>query len=420
MIKVGIIGLGTVGQSVLRTINTNLDLMQARAGEEVQVTKVVVRDLNKKRQFYDTKFSNDVDFVLEDEEIDIILELAGGIDEPLLYTKKALSKKKAVITANKALLAYHRKELCQLSKYATYEYEASVAGGIPVINALREGLSANRIMNIKGILNGTCNFILTKMHNEGLDYKTVLKEAMNLGYAEANPTFDLSGFDASHKLLILSTIAFNMYHKPEDILVEGIKKITQDDIEFAKEFGYSIKLLAIANRRQNQVELRVHPALIPNKQMLAKVDGVMNGISITGDVVGETMYYGAGAGGDATASAVVANVIDVVRKKRGDMFGFYGNLQHHFELVDVNDIQTHYYIRLNIEDKAGILAQACNILSQNNISIKRIIQKPKDNQTANLLFSTHKVSEKNIQKSIHQLQKEPYILANASIIRIEE
>ena len=228
-----------------------------------------------------------------------------------------------MVTANKALLAYHRYELQELAGDSPFEFEAAVAGGIPIINALRDGLSANNIKSIQGIMNGTCNYMLTKMINEGIAYDIILKEAQELGYAEADPTFDVGGFDTAHKLLILGSIAYGIDIKPEDILIEGIQNISKTDIEFAKEFEYNIKLLGIAKKVDNQIELRVHPVLIPQEKMIAKVDGVMNGISVVGDKVGETMFYGAGAGGDATASAVIANIIDIARKGKGSpMLGF--------------------------------------------------------------------------------------------------
>lgn len=322
MLRVGIIGVGTVGASVANILRDNKNIITARAGKEIIPTIGVVSNLHKKRDV-DIKLTDNIDDVLNDDSIDIIVELMGGIEKPHEIVKKALQKGKAVVTANKALLAYHRYELQELAGDIPFEFEAAVAGGIPIINALRDGLSANHIKSIQGIMNGTCNYMLTRMINDGVSYDEILKEAQDLGYAEADPTFDVGGFDASHKLLILASIAYGIDAKPEDILIEGIDTITNADIEFAKEFEYSIKLLGIAKKVGQEIELRVHPVLIPQDKMIAKVDGVMNGISVVGDKVGETMFYGAGAGGDATASAVVANIIDIARRGKGSpMLGF--------------------------------------------------------------------------------------------------
>ena len=304
MLRVGIIGVGTVGASVANILRDNKNIITARAGKEIVATIGVVSNLDKKRDV-DIVLTDNIDDVLNDDSIDVVVELMGGIDKPNEIVRIALLKGKAVVTANKALLAYHRYELQELAGDIPFEFEAAVAGGIPIINALRDGLSANHIKSIQGIMNGTCNYMLTRMINDGVSYNEILKEAQELGYAEADPTFDVGGFDASHKLLILASIAYGIDAKPEDILIEGIQNISNADIEFAKEFEYSIKLLGIAKKVGNEIELRVHPVLIPQDKMIAKVDGVMNGISVIGDKVGETMFYGAGAGGDATASAVV-------------------------------------------------------------------------------------------------------------------
>ena len=313
MVKIGILGVGTVGQSVAKILQDNADIIEARAGKKIVVKSGVVKNLNKDRDV-DIILSDDPSIVVDDPEIDIVVELMGGVEEPYELVKRALSNAKAVVTANKALLAYHRYELQELADNLPFMYEASTAGGIPIIGALRTGLSANHIDSIQGIMNGTCNYMLTKMINEGAKYDEILKEAQDLGYAEADPTFDVGGFDAAHKLLILASIAYGIDAKPEEILIEGIENITQTDVEFAKEFGYEIKLLGIAKKVGDGVELRVHSTMIPSSSMIAKVDGVMNAVTVVGDRVGETMFYGAGAGGDATASAVIADIVDIVRE----------------------------------------------------------------------------------------------------------
>ena len=289
MIRVGIIGVGTVGSNVVKILQENEDIITARSGKRIVPIMGIVRDISKARDI-DLPLSTNVDDVLANPEVDVVLELMGGVDEAYEIVTRALKNGKPVVTANKALLAYHRYELKDLAGDTPIGYEASVAGGIPIIKALREGLSANHIDAIKGIMNGTCNFILTKMMNEKAAFADVLKEAQALGYAEADPTFDVGGFDAAHKLLILASIAYGIDVKPEEILIEGIEHISAEDICFAQEFGYNIKLLTIAKKSGEKVELRVHPALIPMSQMIAKVDGVMNGISVIGDRVGETMY----------------------------------------------------------------------------------------------------------------------------------
>lgn len=420
MLKVGIIGVGTVGTSVANILLENKNIITARAGKEIVPTIGVVSNLDKKRDV-SIKLTTNVDEILEDDSIDVVVELMGGVEKPYEIVKKALLKGKAVVTANKALLAYHRYELQELAGDIPFEFEAAVAGGIPIINALRDGLSANHIKSIQGIMNGTCNYMLTRMINDGVNYNDILKEAQELGYAEADPTFDVGGFDAAHKLLILGSIAYGIDVKPEDILIEGIQNITKADIDFAKEFEYSIKLLGIAKKVGSEIELRVHPVLIPQDKMIAKVDGVMNGISVVGDKVGETMFYGAGAGGDATASAVVANIIDIARKGKGSpMLGFENQPGEKISLMAKDNIQTKYYLRLEVADKSGTLAKVATIFGDNSISIEAMMQKPLKTQNANLLLTTHTCVEKDILKAINELENSGVVLAKPAMIRIEE
>jgi homoserine dehydrogenase len=420
MLRVGIIGVGTVGASVANILRDNKNIITARAGKEIVPVLGVVSNLHKARNV-DIKLTDDIDDVLNDDSIDVVVELMGGIDKPNEIVRKALLKGKAVVTANKALLAYHRYELQELAGDIPFEFEAAVAGGIPIINALRDGLSANHIKSIQGIMNGTCNYMLTRMINDGVDYLEILKEAQDLGYAEADPTFDVGGFDAAHKLLILGSIAYGIDVKPEDILIEGIQNITSADIAFAKEFEFSIKLLGIAKKVGNEVELRVHPVLIPEDKMIAKVDGVMNGISVIGDKVGETMFYGAGAGGDATASAVVANLIDIARKGKGSpMLGFENQPGEKITLMSKDNIKTKYYLRLLVADKSGTLAKIATILGENSISIEAMMQKPLKNGSANLLLTTHTSIERDILKAINELENSGVVLCKPAMIRIEE
>jgi homoserine dehydrogenase len=419
MIKVGIIGVGTVGTSVVQILKDNADVISARAGTDIIVKSGVVKNLNKDRGL-DIVLTDNVDDILNDSEIDIVVELMGGVEEPFEVVKKALESGKAVVTANKALLAYHRYELQEIAKDIAFEYEASVAGGIPIINALRDGLSANHIESITGIMNGTSNYMMTKMTNDGVGYDEILKEAQDLGYAEADPTFDVGGFDAAHKLLILASIAYGIDAKPEDILIEGIENVSQEDIQFAKEFGYAVKLLGIAKKDGNEVELRVHAALIKQEEMIAKIDGVMNAISVVGDKVGETLYYGPGAGGNATASAVVANIIDIARSgKSTPMLGFDRPMEGKaLRLKPTANIESKYYLRINVSDKAGVLAKITKIFEENNISIETMLQRPAKGDSANLLISTHIAVEKDIQNMIKELSSLDYVNFTPVMIRI--
>ncbi len=421
MLKVGIVGLGTVGSSVVKILKENEKIISARAGVKIVPSIGVARDI-KKHQNLGIVLSDNVDDILEDESIDLVVELIGGVEQAYKIVKKALQKGKSVVTANKALLAYHRYELQQLADGKGFGFEASVAGGIPIIKALREGLSANRILSIKGILNGTCNYMLTKMINDGVSFDEVLKEAQELGYAEADPTFDIGGFDASHKLLILASIAYGIDAKPEDILIEGIEGITKEDIFFAKEFGYNIKLLAVAKKLKGKVELRVHPALIKKEQMIAKVDGVMNGISVVGDFVGETLYYGAGAGGDATASAVVSDIISIARGDASPMLGFKKLISFDdLSLVCSDDIKSEYYVRMSVVDEIGVLSKTSAIFAKFGISIDSFLQKSSKNQErTTLLFSTHKCKESKIKDALKHIETLDFVKEPPAMIRIED
>jgi len=417
MIKIGIVGVGTVGESVVKILEDNKDIIRARSGKEIIVKSGVVRNLNKKRDV-NIKLTNNYLDITTDPEIDIVVELMGGVEEAYEVVKSAIENNKAVVTANKALLAYHRFELQEMSEKA-FEYEASVAGGIPIIKALREGLSANHIESLKGIINGTCNYMLTEIKNGG-DYNQVLKTAQELGYAEADPTFDVGGFDAAHKLLILASIAYNIDAKPEDILIEGIENISPIDMEFADEFGYEIKLLGIAKKDNDEIELRVHPTMIKKTEMLSKVEGVMNAVSVVGDKVGETLYYGAGAGGDATASAVISDIISIVRGSNAPMLGYKKPLEEgDFKLRDKNEIKSKYYLRIAVSDEVGVLEKITSILAKNNISINNFLQK-QGNEFVKVLLSTHEAVESNIQKAIEEIKNLPFVKKEVALIRIEE
>jgi homoserine dehydrogenase len=420
MVKIGILGVGTVGTSVAKILAENADIIEARAGKSISVKSGVVKNLSKDRGIDILLSDNPLDIV-NDPEIDIVVELMGGVEEPYALVKQALANGKAVVTANKALLAYHRYELEKLAGDIPLMYEASTAGGIPIIGALKNGLSANHIESIQGIMNGTTNYMLTKMINEGAVYDEILKEAQDLGYAEADPTFDVGGFDASHKLLILASIAYGIDAKPEDILIEGIENITQTDVSFAKEFGYEIKLLGIAKKVQKGVELRVHPTMIPASSMIAKVDGVMNAVSVIGDKVGETMYYGAGAGGDATASAVIADIIDIVRENNSPMLGYKTVLKEELTLLKSSEIVTNYYLRMSVDDESGVLAKISHELEKFDISIESMLQKPHKNaDVVKLLFTTHTCQEAKIKEAIATLKNLSSVHGDIAMMRIEK
>ncbi len=418
--KIAILGVGTVGNEVANVLLRNKDIITARSGEEIVPVIGVVRDLNKKRDCQ-IPLTDDMQSVLNRDDIDVFVELMGGVERPYEIVSQILKRKKAVVTANKAMLAYHRSELEALAGDTPFGYEASVAGGIPIIKALREGLSANHIEKITGIMNGTSNYILTNMMNSGLKFETALKNAQDLGYAEADPTFDVGGFDTAHKLLILASIAYKVDAKPEDILIEGISEISSEDIYFAHEFGYAIKLLAIAKKSGSNIELRVHPAIIGKDKMIAKVDGVMNAISVVGDVLGESLFYGPGAGGSATASAVVSDLIDIARQIRTPMLGYKAPLGKTLRLVGRDEIRTKFYLRLKVVDEIGVLAKIANLMSKNNLSIDSFLQKPraKDDTNTTLYFTTHTCLEADMQRAVEGLRREKFVVGKPFMIRIE-
>ncbi|MCW1359812.1 homoserine dehydrogenase [Campylobacter sp. CCS1377] len=416
--RVAILGYGVVGSAVVETLLKNQELIKARCNEEIIPVVALARSTKKNALI---PVVNDIEEILNRDDIDVFVELMGGIETPLKLISEILQRKKAVVTANKALLAYHREELEKLAQNTAFGYEASVAGGIPIIKILKEGLSANNIFCIKGILNGTSNYILTQMSKGGIDFNSVLKKAQELGYAEADPTFDIEGQDAAHKLLILANIAYGLRAKPEDILIEGISKVSDEDIYFANEFEYTIKHLGIAKIKDDKVELRVHPAMMSRDKMLAKVDGVMNAISIYGDVLGESLYYGAGAGGKATASAVIADLIDIARKEKNSaIFGYLNDTK--YKLLPKEESYTKYYLRLKVEDKIGVLSKITQMMSEHEISIDSFLQKPKKEQenSAVLFFVTHQTYEKNIQILMQKLKEQEFVKDDVFMIRIED
>ena len=419
--NIAILGVGTVGEAVAKILLQNKKLIAARCGEEIVPVIGIVRNLSKKRDVT-IPLTDDIDSVIKRDDIDVFVELMGGVGEPFRVVSQILERKKAVVTATKALLAYHRYALQNLAQNTPFGFEASVAGGIPIIRALREGLSANHILSINGILNGTSNYILTSMMSKGSNFADALKKAQELGYAEADPTFDVGGFDAAHKLLILASIAYGVHGNPEDILIEGIEGITLEDIFFANDFEYVIKLLAIAKKTGDKVELRVHPALVPKDKMIAKTDGVTNAVSVVGDAVGETIFYGPGAGGPATASSVISDLVDIARDGKSPMLGYKAPFElNALELLDPSEIRTKYYFRLRVEDKVGVLAKITNLMSENNLSIDSLLQKPKDESPyATLFFTTHTSVEKDVRRTMEILQEQEFVKEKPFMMRIEE
>mgnify|MGYP003369256193 FL=1 len=423
----GMVGFGVVGSSVLKAILANGEIINARAGKQIVLKSIVVRDKAKAAKKLadmnaNVALSTNVDEILQDSEIDVVIELMGGVEFAYTIAQRALKAKKAFVTANKAMLAYHRSDIAPLASGLPVGFEASVCGGIPIIRVLKDGLSANHILAIRGILNGTSNYILTQMQQFGKNFATALKEAQSLGYAESDPSLDINGGDAGHKLLILASLAYGIHAMPEDILIEGIADITPDDMEFANEFGYVIKLLGIAKKQNDEVELRVHPSMIKKESMISKVDGVMNGISVIGDYVGESMYYGAGAGGEATASSVISDIIAIARGESAAMLGFSRPLEEgKLKLKDKGEIYSRYYIRLYVRDKPGVLGEVAQILGRHNISIGAFLQKETDKKNiATMLFSTHHCFEREINHALCELEQIESITQKPFKMRLED
>jgi homoserine dehydrogenase len=430
-VKVGILGLGTVGGGTVNVLKRNAAEIARRAGREIIVTRASAKDLDKER-ICDTQgiiLSTDPLDIINDPEIDIVLELIGGAGLVKDMVLKAIANGKHVVTANKSLIALHGNEIFAKAseKGVIVAFEAAVAGGIPIIKALREGLSGNEIEWLAGIINGTGNFILTEMRDKGRDFYDVLAEAQALGYAEADPTFDVEGIDAGHKLTILASIAFGIPLQFDKVYTEGITEITRLDVEYAEQLGYRIKHLGIARKTAEGIELRVHPTLIPERRLIANVNGVMNAVLVKGDAVGPTLYYGAGAGAEPTASAVVADVIDVVRALTSDPenrvphLAFQADSLADIPVVTADRFKTSYYLRLTAEDKPGVLADVTRILADHHISIEAIIQKePIGNETAiPIILLTQITLEKEMNAAIAEIEALQTVTGKVNRIRLE-
>jgi len=431
-INVGLLGIGTVGGGTFTVLQRNAEEITRRAGRPIRITVVADKNLElaKKVTGGKCRVTDDAFSVVSDPEVDIVIELIGGYGVAKELVLKAIANGKHVVTANKALLATHGNEIFKAAqdKGVMVAFEAAVAGGIPIIKALREGLTANRIEWIAGIINGTTNFILSEMRDKGLSFDTVLKEAQRLGYAEADPTFDIEGVDAAHKITILSALAFGIPMQFDKAYIEGISKLDAIDIKYAEQLGYRIKLLGITKRTPEGVELRVHPTLIPTKRLIANVEGAMNAVLVQGDAVGATLYYGKGAGAEPTASAVIADLVDVTRMHTADPenrvphLAFQPNAMADLKILPMDEVQTSYYLRLRVQDKPGVLADITRILADEQISIDAVIQKEpgEGEDQADLIMLTHLTREKRINAAIRKIEALGVVAGKVTKLRLEE
>ena len=431
-IQVGLLGIGTVGSGVFNVLQRNQDEISRRAGRGIEIAMVADLDVERARSVVGAgvQVVNDARAVIANPEIDIVIELIGGYGIAKQLVMEAIAAGKHVVTANKALLAVHGSEIfaAASAKGVMVAFEAAVAGGIPIIKALREGLTANRIQWIAGIINGTTNFILSEMRDKGLPFDVVLKEAQRLGYAEADPTFDIEGVDAAHKITILSALAFGIPMQFDKAHIEGISKLDADDIKYAEQLGYRIKLLGITRRRPEGVELRVHPTLIPTKRLIANVEGAMNAVLVQGDAVGATLYYGKGAGAEPTASAVIADLVDVTRMHTADPehrvphLAFQPGAVEATPILPLSEVETSYYLRLRVEDKPGVLADITRILADQQISIDAMIQRePGEGELqTDIIMLTHITREKNVDAAIARIEVLPVVKKQVIRLRMEE
>ncbi|MFZ5551063.1 MAG: homoserine dehydrogenase [Pseudomonadota bacterium] len=431
-IQVGLMGLGTVGSGVFHVLQRNQEEILRRAGRGIELAVVSRRDLERARAIVgdEAAIVADAREIIANPDIDIVVELIGGVEIARALVMEAIAAGKHVVTANKALIALHGTELFAAAhaKGVMVGFEAAVAGGIPIIKALREGLTANRIEWIAGIINGTTNFILSEMRDKGLDFATVLKEAQRLGYAEADPTFDIEGVDAAHKATIMSAIAFGVPVQFGKAHVEGITQLAATDIKYAEQLGYRIKLLGITRRREQGIELRVHPTLVPAKRLIANVEGAMNAVVVQGDAVGTTLYYGKGAGSEPTASAVVADLVDITRLHTADPdhrvphLAFQPDAMADTPILPIEQVVTAFYLRLRVADEAGVLSKITTILAEHDISIDAVLQREsaEGEKSTDLIILTHDTVEGRMRKALAQMQALPTVLAPIVSIRKEE
>jgi homoserine dehydrogenase len=431
-IKVGLLGIGTVGGGTFRVLARNQEEIARRAGRGIVLHSIADKDLAKARALAGSGIAvtDDAFAVAKDPEIEIVVELIGGTKVAKDLVLTAIEHGKHVVTANKALLATHGNEIFKAAQRrgVIVAFEAAVAGGIPIIKALREGLTANRIEWIAGIINGTSNFILSEMRDKGKSFAAVLKEAQALGYAEADPTFDIEGVDAAHKLTIMAAIGFGIPMQFSACYTEGIGKLTREDIRYAEELGYRIKLLGITRRTAKGIELRVHPTLVPARRLIANVEGVMNAILVKGDAVGPTLYYGAGAGAEPTASAVVADLVDVTRmhtadpKHRVPHLAFQPDSLSDVPILPMAEVETSYYLRMRVTDRPGVLADITRILADLSISIDAMVQKEpgEGEKQVDIVMLTHQTIEKNVDAALVRIEALPVVTGKVTRIRLEE
>ena len=430
-VNVGLLGLGTVGGGTFNVLNRNADEITRRAGRGIRISHAAARDYDPARLpgIEAISVSDDAFTVVDEPGVDIVVELIGGYEPARELVLRAIANGKHVVTANKALIAKHGNEIFAAAQEhgVMVAFEAAVAGGIPIIKAIREGLAANQIEWLTGIINGTGNFILTEMRDKGRDFADVLAEAQARGYAEADPTFDIEGIDAAHKLTILASIAFGIPLQLDKVYTEGISNITREDVEFAEEFGYRIKHLGFTRRSAKGIEMRVHPTLIPERRLIANVDGVMNAVLVQADAVGPTLYYGAGAGSEPTASAVVADIIDVARTLTADPgnrvphLAFQPDSIHDIPILAMADVETAYYLRMQVTDKPGVMADVARILGDAGISIEAILQKEPAPQAdkASIILLTHVVHENQMNAAIAKIEALDSIHGRVMRIRLE-
>ena len=431
-ISVGLLGIGTVGRGTWNVLARNQEEITRRPGRGIEITVVADKDTQRAKQITGGKarVTADAFEVVRDPGVDIVIELIGGYGAAKDLVLAAIENGKHVVTANKALLATHGNEIfaAAQAKGVMVAFEGAVAGGIPIIKALREGLTANRIEWIAGIINGTSNFILSEMRDKGLAFDTVLAEAQRLGYAEADPTFDIEGIDAAHKLTIMSAIAFGIPMQFDKAYTEGISKLTQEDIRYAEQLGYRIKLLGITRRTPEGIELRVHPTLIPARRLIANVEGVMNAIVVKGDAVGATLYYGAGAGAEPTASAVVADLVDVTRMHTADPehrvphLAFQPDQLSNVAILPMDEVVTSYYMRMRVVDRPGVLADITRILADRGVSIDAMVQKEpsEGEEQVDIIMLTHETREKQINAAISAIENLQVVSGKVTRIRLEE
>ncbi|TAN30580.1 MAG: homoserine dehydrogenase [Castellaniella sp.] len=428
-IRVGLLGLGVVGGGVWTVLRQNGGEIARRAGRHIEVAAVAVRDVAKARALVgpDVKVITDGMALIRDPDIDIIVELIGGQTVARQCILEAIAQGKHVVTANKALLAVHGNEIfaAAQARGVMVAFEAAVGGGIPIIKAIREGLTANRIQWVAGIINGTTNFILSEMRLRGLPFETVLAEAQRLGYAEADPTFDIEGVDAAHKLTLLASLAFGVPVQFDRAYIEGISHLASEDIVHAERLGYRIKLLGITRHRPDGIELRVHPALVPAGCLLASVEGAMNAVLVRGDVVGPSMYYGQGAGALPTASAVVADLVDVARLQMADPehrvphLAFQPDAMADIPILPMAEVRTSFYLRLRVDDRPGVLADLARILSQAKISVGSMFQQPHGEHQADIIFLTHEAREGDVQQALQVIHDLPFVHSGVTLLRVE-